>query len=328
MSYLFLGGASMSRFSPLDSNAFESTDASGFQSDIGAFAIKIASAHSGVESEHWAEAADLWIHACHYNDNTDGFFSTADCIEIVSEAGVTLARCRPVYTSSGVFNYKWWTLQGGVETVVGTATGTTGAVRTLDVNLVGNTASGSLAFYINGTQLLSVSGLNHSGFTGGAYVRLGGSASSGSPRAYWSEVAAASHSLIGKRFETRRPTGNSAANLGYGAGDYSTVDDITYSDVDGITSASANEVRTFTYDATNANGWAIDAVGPSDRVKAGATGPQNEQKALRIGSTNYFSSTKALTPGYSPKGGIWETDPSTSAAWADLPDEFGAKSIT
>jgi hypothetical protein len=326
MSFLFLGGASMSRFSPLDSNAYESTEG-GYQTDINTFAIKVAAAHSGFESEHWADAADLWIHACHYNDNGDGFFSTADCIEVLSSAGVVVARCRPVYTSSGVFNYKWSTLQGGVMTEVGTATGSTGNVRTLDLNLVGNTASGSFSFYINGTQKLSVSGLNHAGFAGGAYVRFGGSHSASSPRAYWSEVAAASHSLIGKRFETRRPTGNSAANLGWGAGDFSTVDDITFSDVDGISTSSAGEDRTFTYSTANANAWAIDAVGVSARSKAGATGPQNQRALLRIGSTNYPADSKALIPGYAPKGGIWETDPSTSSAWADLPDEFGVRSV-
>lgn len=328
MTILFLGGSSMSRFTPLDSNAYESTDAAGFKSDINDFAIKVASAHSGVETEHWTDEDNLWFHACQYMNAVDAFFTSAASIRFYSSAGVEVARLLPSYPGLTQLTYSLYTLQSGVLTLVGSTTVTQGAIRTLDINIVGNSASGSAAFYIEGTQKLSVSSLNHAGFAGIAYAQLKGSISGGSPVAYWSEVAAADESLIGLRLSTKRPTGNSATNLGYGAGDFSSVDEITYSDVDGITSTAANEVRTFTWGNTNPNNWAIRAVGVSDRVKAGASGPQNEQKALRIGGSNYFSATKALTPGYSPRGAIWETDPSTAAEWATLPTEFGAKSIT
>jgi len=141
----------------------------------------------------------------------------------------------------------------------------------------------------------------------------------------------ASIPTIGFKFKYNPPTGN-GANTAW-ANDYTAVDETVLSRTDNITSDTANQVETFTAAARTFTGFLVKAVVVNFEALKGITGPQNVQAALRIASTDYYSSTISLTYGYQGKQAIWEEDPSTTAVWTPSDAgaatlEFGLKSIT
>lgn len=146
----------------------------------------------------------------------------------------------------------------------------------------------------------------------------------------WQQYIIASIPTIGFKFKYNVPTSN-GANTAW-ANDYTAVDETVLSRTDNITSDTAGQVETMKAAARTFTGFLVKAVVVNFEALKGVTGPQNVQAALRKSSTDYYSSTISLGYGYVGKQAIWETDPSTSAAWTptdagDANLEFGLKSI-
>jgi hypothetical protein len=325
-------GAEMSAYTPLDASAFEVTTAGTFDSSAplkNRCSIGIHQAFSGVETEHWGNQSTLFYHTT-YAFNGVTFFFSNPAISLFAEAGTEVFRLRvtDIVDAGSFATFEASTLQSGVLTAVGTFdVGSYGALNRFDIKLVGNSASGSVEVYMQEALKVGASGLNHSGFAGASFARLRGSPVPGGV-AFVSEGIADTTSTIGQRLGVRHPTGNSAANLGWGAADFSNVDETVFTDTDVMSASAANDVRTFTYTDNDFTGFDILKVGVERREKAGASGPQNDQAVVRIGGTNFFSATKALNAGYGGKVSVFENDPSTAVAWVDPPTEFGLKSIT
>lgn len=150
----------------------------------------------------------------------------------------------------------------------------------------------------------------------------------GAGACFWSQILCKTTSTIGRNVSVGYATGN-GANTAW-TGDYTGIDEIVYSDADGISSGTATQVETYTSSVPTVNGFLVEGVVINARAKCGETGPQNLELCIRTAATNYFSSDHLLTLGYAGYCGIWETDPSTSAAWVTAAAqalEFGVKSI-
>lgn len=182
-------------------------------------------------------------------------------------------------------------------------------------------ASGEVAFFVAGTARASGTA-NLSGLTNIDKIRF--YATYSNPR--YSEVIVADESTISWEVFCDEPTGN-GANTAW-TGDYQDVDELIFSDVDRISSNTANDIETFTK-ARTLTGYDIIAVAVSARAKRGTTGPQNMKLALRVAGTNYFSPSRALSEGYAPYVYVWNANPATLAAWlaAAAPAEFGVQAI-
>lgn len=203
--------------------------------------------------------------------------------------------------------------------------------QTLDLNVLTNTASGRIRLYNAGSLVLDTGVLNLSGISNIARLMFSGSPSL-SPQTdtgvFCSQVIVADEPTIGWRLSTFVPTGN-GANTAW-SGTYADVDEIVYNDGDFISTAVADDIETFALTGLSIGTEEVKAVAVTARARRNASGPQNLQLALRKGSTNYFSGTKALDVGFTPNINIWETDPATGIAWvpADvLTLEAGVKAI-
>jgi hypothetical protein len=188
-----------------------------------------------------------------------------------------------------------------------------------------NKTTGVLQLYIEGAlyidETLSLSHL--SGFT---HCRWYGSVAGAG---YVSEMSAATTANAVAAVKTRYVNGNGAQTAW--TGDSTGVDELVYSDADGITSAAGNDVETFTQTGPDLEDNVILAVGLGIRGKAGASGPTGQQGVLRIGGTDYTSPTDTLGTGYGAFCPVWETNPATAAAWTGAAAEaleIGVKSIT
>jgi hypothetical protein len=188
-----------------------------------------------------------------------------------------------------------------------------------------NKTSGVLQLYVSGTLVINeTESLSHlSNFT---KCRWYGARAS---TAYFSEWSAATTANAVAAVKTHYATGNGAQTAW--TGDYTAIDELVYSDADGISSSVGDEVETFTHGGPDLEAYVILAVCLGIRGKAGSSGPTGQQGVLRIGGSNYTSSTDTLGAGYGAFCPVWETNPATSGAWAGSAAEgleFGVKSIT
>jgi hypothetical protein len=62
-------------------------------------------------------------------------------------------------------------------------------------------------------------------------------------------------------------------------------------------------------------GYEVKGVAANARVRRGDTGPQSANLLLRSNKTDYHKSDVAVTIGLDPINAVWDTDPTTSAAW-------------
>lgn len=114
------------------------------------------------------------------------------------------------------------------------------------------------------------------------------------------------------------------------SGGYTDINEIVLDDTTAISFAANADRGTFTHAATTLpTSHVIVGTVVSSRVRKGASGIANYQHVLRIGGTNYDSSSVAtLDTAYQPRQSLWATDPSTSAAFVAVPTEFGGKGVT
>lgn len=143
-------------------------------------------------------------------------------------------------------------------------------------------------------------------------------------------------STLGRRLATLGIT--AAGSNSAWTGGYTTVNKVgTFNDATYMQSGTAGQVSTFATGtlSTAASQYAVSGVVLAYRCLEGAVGPQNMQGAVRVGSTNYFTSNianPALTTVFNYTWAYFTQNPATTAAW--LPTdinagiETGAQSIT
>lgn len=328
MSVLFAGGE-MSAFLPSDASVAEVTTAAYFDATYGRCAVQTSSSFgnstSYMETDTLgAQTGTVWLHFSMWTGQPPTIgVTTYTAMTWLSAAGAE--QFKVTYTGVGpgtdTMSVAMYYNLSGAWTQIGTSFTLTVNTRTdCDIKLKLG-ASGEAAFFAAGSSRASGTA-DLSGLTNIDKIRL--YATYLPPK--YSEVIVADESTIGWRLFCDEPTGN-GSNTAW-TGDYQDVDEITFSDVDRVYTASANDIETFTK-ARTLTGYDIIAVAVGARAKRGSTGPQNLQLALRVAGTNYFSATRALSEGYAPYVKVWNTNPATSAAWlaAAAAAEFGVKAI-
>lgn len=198
--------------------------------------------------------------------------------------------------------------------------------QTMDFYFEGNDATGAVKIFVAGTERMSAVG-DLSAVTGLDLITVDGVTSGGAHGG--SQFIISDEITIGWRLMTATLSGAGATSAW--TGDYTSVDEATYNDADFIYSGTANQVETYTISTGTLTGYTVRGVGVYARAKRGDSGPQNFQLALRVGSTDYFSGTKALGVGYESYGHIWNTNPDTAAEWSTSQVssiQVGVKSIT
>lgn len=323
MTILFAGGE-LDAIIPSDSSVIESTTinsgafTSRYNATYSRCAILVPTTSAYAETPSWSQAGTFWFHG------RVNWFSNLFNKSLLSFYDGSTEVFRLLHDGSANTAQMYYLSAASTFTAIGSSFTLDDAdAAVIDVKLVQST--GEATIYVAGTQRATGTVGAMTQFTGVTKVRLK-SANSG---AYWSQILCSTTSTVGRVVSTKYPTGN-GANTSW-VGDYTGVDEAVYSDADGITSSSANEVETYTGNTPTVNGFKVEAVVVNARAKRGETGPANLQLALRTSATNYVSSSHALTLGYTGESNVWETNPNTSAAWVTATAqavEFGVKSIT
>jgi hypothetical protein len=323
---LFRGGE-LEAFNISGSGVAESTLADNFNSAFARCAIRCTGAGSSspgsayVETESWtAQTGDFYLHF----EEADGIPGiTHTMLQVFSG---TTANIRIQQVISG--NARTWTVQYLDASDVWTTVGSSVILNTslADYDLYVNITSGVIALYVRGNSSdASGDSLSLSHMAGLTKARLYSDRFGRS----WSQVMADTSPTMGWRLGTYYPSG--AGSDSAWTGTYANIDETATSDVDSITSDTANQVFTcaVTGPAVPA-GYSVRDVTVNHRSKKGATGPTKIEAALRSAGTNYFSADISQSAAYAPRHNTWATNPATSAAF--LSSEIaalqpGAKSI-
>lgn len=302
----FVGGE-MGSFDPQDNGAVEDTTAGHFRSAFARCGIKVSQASSGFKSPTWTAAATFWTHCTLYPSNSSANTDTL----LFLNAGTTVAKMQQSHGGTDVSTAALYTLQSGVMTLVGTFNVPESITNQLDFQIVGNTASGSAAVYVAGTQILSVGSLNHSGFTGVTQIQCLGVAGSN----WWSELICDTVPHVGGALytfplNTNGPTQNWTGGVG-------NIDEIVYDDTTFIFSSTNAAISVFTASAASLSGFFIRGVGVGVRMLAGASSALTHAKpVIRSGATNFpIGSSVVINTGYQAVAAFSATDPHTSVTW-------------
>jgi hypothetical protein len=299
----FMGGE-MGSFDPLDNGANESTASVGglpsYDSAFSRCSIQVVQYSLGITSPTWTAASTFWFNACLFDPGELGTTTLTFLNGATVVAKLVNSFQTPTYTLS--------TLQSGVLTSVGTIHMPASIRNLLVIGLVSNTASGSVQVYLAGTLVLSVTGLNHSGFTGVTQVNPIGGAT------YWSEIICDTIPHVGGRLKTFPIDTVSATNTGF-TGAVTDVNEVVYSDATFVYATANAQISTYYANGFSLGTYTIRAVAVGCRALRGATGPQNLENAIRVGGANYVGSSTALGIGYQAVTHSWTTNPNTSAAW-------------
>lgn len=309
----FMGGE-LGSFDPSDSTVIEVTTAGKFNPTFARGAIAILGSNDYAQSPTWAAASSFWMHAEYQGPNpysggyANGlvlwqFFNGAtEVLRVTNGNGFTT-------TDATIL-----TLQSGVLTAVGTVTWTQSGLQRLDIGLVAG-GSGSVEVFVSGTQQLSVSGLNHSGFAGVTQIRLSGANTPFAAGSYWSQVICDSVSHVGDFLYTYPLDTNSGTNTGW-TGGVSNVNEIVLNDANFDYAGSAALTSTFLSSTTNLTAYTVVAIGLGIRALATSGSPaQHLEPTIRVSGANYSTASCALTPGYQACAGSWTVNPATSSAW-------------
>jgi hypothetical protein len=203
-------------------------------------------------------------------------------------------------------------LQSGVMTAAVTFTPIPAALSAIDIELVGNSGSGSAAVYLSQTLVGSATGLGHSGWSGVTQVQFLVGPSSA---IYVSEIICDASPHIGDGLITYPIGAASSVNTGW-TGNVSSVDEIVYNDSSFVYTATSGAISTYYASgfSLGTNNVTAVCVGCRSKINSGS-GPQHLKVAIRTAGSNYLGSAVALGVGYQAVCNVWTTDPATSSAW-------------
>lgn len=202
----------------------------------------------------------------------------------------------------------------GVTTLIATATGPVpyNALTKMDV-FVNFGSSGSCLIYFDGDLILSYSG----DVTGGQSSFVGFDLSRGN----WSEIIWADFDTRPLGLVTLVPTANGATD-NWDVGGVSNINEITINDATSNQSGTPGQIELYTIGSLPSGNYGIDAVEVVSRAATTAGAPQHIENMVRVGGSNYVSSSYAQAAAFKRNSYIWELNPNTSAAWS--PADLGA----
>jgi hypothetical protein len=171
--------------------------------------------------------------------------------------------------------------------------------------------SGTFDMWVNGTNVITVSGLN-AAVDVVTRMRIAGITPSAN---YWSQVAISDFDMRGWRFASDALTSFGTYNEGTGA--IGTINDMNLATsyilpVNGNRYTGTSSARTFP------SGAAIRSVQVNGGLRVGGGTIANAKAMLRVGSTDYVAATNVVpAPGpYTSQGGFyWDLNPSGSVVW-------------
>ncbi len=320
MTFYFLG-SEISSYTPSDSSTAEAATSGYYNSSF----VRTGLDCGRGDATQYGITPDLALpdtFYCHFDhrQETVGSYSSTVAEFLVGTSGkLRLRTTGGSYQLQAYISSAWTNVGSAVSYSLGT-------LQTIDIYCEGNNAAGTAKIFLSGTERMSATA-DLSAVTGITKLRhYGINSASGN---YISQCIMASEPTIGMRLTTYYPSGTGTSTAF--TGDYTAVDEATYSDADFIYSASNGDIELFTGTGPALTGYVVRAVGVYARAKRGAAGPQNLQLALRVSGSNYVSSSKALGVGYDAYGNIWAQNPDTSADWltsAIATLQFGVKAIT
>lgn len=266
----------------------------------------------------FGDLPSIWWHGQHGGSNTGGT-ATRAFVTVYNSSNVGVLRCTVNGSSGGnaLGRLQYW--NGSAWTNIGASTFNIpiGVNNTrMDMECTVDGSAGRFAFYVDGVQMVELTG-DTDFFSGAAadYVTMQ-SWGSTNPR-YWSETLIMDGSTLGCRVATLVPTG--AGNYTAWTGTFADVDETSVTDSDFIAGAANGDRENFTLSNLSASAAALVplAVINSARARIGATGPQNLQLTIRTGGNDFDSSnipglTTSFTSGYQ---NVWNDNPNTAAAW-------------
>lgn len=323
MSIVF-AGPEIGCFTANDSASYESTSGTRYDSAYARCSMFSDGNSSAKVSPVFASTTEGYINVGWYRSNTSG----ASVLRTYTSGGVAAFR---LYYDEPDIKIQYWNGSAWVD-ATGTATVASAVLQLQTIAFKVNNASGYLRLYSGTGSLLLDSGtLNLASIANIAQLDLPGAFSSADQDHCEIVVSDVNTNIIGCRLGTLYINGAGATN-GMTSGDYTSVDETTYSLADFLSSAAADQVFVGACNDFDPGAGTILALGVGALARNdGGGGPQNLQLAVRTGGTTYFSSTKSLGVGYSANVAIWETNPNTGVAWvaADMAAvQIGVKSIT
>jgi len=310
-------------------------EATGFDADFarGSFTPRGSHATNFARIPLAPAVTDVWLHARVSFASTGGTVNSHPLIKFRSTSGQDVLRLNGFggVSNPSVYDLEYW--DGAAWQKIGTSW-TIASPSTLDFHCKIADTGGVFAFYVNGSLIAELTGdtlLFAGADVAEVHLASGSTDDSTSADKNYTEVVVADESTIGMRVATLAPTA-AGTNTAW-TGDETDVDEVVTDDVDFISSATADEVETYAASDLSAAAATFTprAVFVAARAKRGATGPQSLQLAVRSGTTEDFSETKALTEAFAHYRNGWATNPDTAAAWtpAEIDAlEFGVKSIT
>jgi len=335
VSLPFFGGE-LSSFDGANDSVIEDTTAGTFNATYSRCALSASGGFAYARSPVWASASAFWFHSVFTAYLGYVFGVTGPMLYFYSGSTVIAQLVVSVSYSSATMQLQ--TLQSGVMTnVAGTIAFAGGTLYTLDINL-GAGASGSASLYINGAQQVSVTGLNHSAWTGVTQVVVSGAdggAADYQATSWWSQVICDSSSTLNRYLITTTFTNESATNNQWsgagGANNLANIGNTSLSDATYISAASSGLTDTFYESGLSLTGYYIMAVGVAARARVQGSGPANIKMAIRVSSANYVSPQFTLTPGFTAITYAWTNNPALSGPWSPVAAaaiEVGVQSVT
>ena len=205
----------------------------------------------------------------------------------------------------------------GVTTVLASSTGAVpfNVLTKMDV-FVDFGSSGHVLVYFDGDLICSYSGDTTSGQASYNGFDLSGG--------NWSEVIWADFDTRPLGLITLIPAADGATDT-WDVGGVSNINEVVLNDATSNQSGTASQIQLYTVQGSlPAGNYGIDAVEVVSRAATTSGAPQHIEDMIRVGGSNYLSSSFAQAAAFKRNAYVWTTNPNTSAAWtqADLGSGF------
>lgn len=274
--------------------------------------------------EPFTPASDLWVHFDEAAEPSAGYFPYG--LEI---GGTLVLRLLiPAVGSMQLQGFKnnAWTNIGPLVTFGLTRDD----LHSVDLHVKAQ-ADGVCELFIKGVLIIAESG-DFTYLAGINNVRFYGAAGNTSYSGYYSQLIVADEKTIGWKLAVNAAT--AAGSNSEWSGSFTDINEIGVNDGTVITGQTAGAVSTFARAArTIPDGFKVKELVVLARARLGdATGAQNAQPVIRVGSTNYAGDAFNLTAGYKNHRGSFPLNPATGQAWVNTDagaaaTQFGVKAV-
>lgn len=284
----------------------------------------------------------LWFHMLYRESNFNGTTSGTAAgrnFQINKNDGTGLIRCRKTGNTNGTFILDYWNGAAWVNVAAPNATAAlaAGVWRQVDVQIVlGDAEAGAVRFYVEKELIFEAAGIDTSTWNVGYVDFFSPSTQNNtvSDTGFQQIIFAEKSTLDFALRQRAAPTGSGDDTAW--VGDYTALDETTYSDADFITSAVVGDKESVTGGAyaALASATEVKAVIVGARVRHdNGTPPQNVKSFITVGGADFDApANMRIGTNFNGSINIFNKNPNTGADWgAALPaatDQYGLKSAT